>query len=98
MSGIFCFNYMYSMNAVNEFIFMLKIQDFPTVLWYLDNLILCHLRLTLMNVVLYYCLTVDVLRVYIKCNFKSHFLSVVLVIPNSLFIITNYIYILKCQY
>lgn len=77
MSGIFCFNYMYSMNAVNEFIFMLKIQDFPTVLWYLDNLILCHLRLTLMNVVLYNCLTVDVLRVYIKWNFKSHFLSVV---------------------
>lgn len=32
MSGIFCFNYMYSMNAVNEFIFMLKIQDFPEVL------------------------------------------------------------------
>lgn len=30
-----------------------------------------------MNVVLYNCLTVDVLRVYIKWNFKSHFLSVV---------------------
>lgn len=65
------------MNAVNEFIFMLKIQDFPEVLQYLENLILCHLRLTLMNVVLYNYLTVDVLRVYIKWNFKSHFLSVV---------------------
>lgn len=73
MSGIFCFNYMYSMNAVNEFIFMLKIQDFPTVLWYLDNLILCHLRLTLMNVVLYYCLTVDVLRVYLNGTLKAIF-------------------------
>lgn len=73
MSGIFCLNYMYSMNAVNEFIFMLKIQDFPTVLWYLDNLILCHLRLTLMNVVLYYCLTVDVLRVYLNGTLKAIF-------------------------
>lgn len=98
MSGIFCFNYMYSMNAVNEFIFMLKIQDFPTVLWYLDNLILCHLRLTLMNVVLYYCLTVDVLRVYLNGTLKAIFFQLYLVIPNSLFIITNYIYILKCQY